>query len=276
MAKEKDDAVKETVGAQENVEVATQETKEVAVPETKFVSGPNGQAAGLEDIDKQTDIKIPRILILQALSELVKDKKGDGGQIANSITGEILGDSFEFIPLHHFKTRVKFVLGKGAVCMSRSALTSSFGDTENSGYVEGTNCIECPDSAWQGKEAPKCSLVYNFLVLDAKNLSAFPIVISCAKSAIKEAKTLISMAAFTGEDLCARIYKLTTKEEKSPKGEFFMPQFELLRRVSVEEYKTSCGIRDAMREKVIEVDLESGFDTSEHAEEDDTVVDETK
>ena len=237
--------------------------KEETQLQQKFVSGINGQPSGLEDLDPQTDIKIPRVAILQSLSHLVTDGKGTIGQLANSLTGEIYGESFEFIPLFSFKTRVKFLIGKGAVCMSRNALTSSFGDEENGGYSIGTNCIECKDASWHGQEAPSCSIVYNFLALDINNLMAFPVVISCMKTGIKEAKNLISMAAFSGEDLCARVYRMTTKKEDKGKGVYYEPRFELVRRVEVEEYNLACAKRDSMREKPIEVDMESDFDTEE-------------
>ena len=237
-----------------------EEGKEIAKQEARFVSGPKGQASGLEDIDMQTDIRIPRVAILQGLSRLVSEGKGQVGDLTNALTGEIIGKTFDFIPLFVFKSRVKFIVGQGSVCMSRNALTSTFGDEENGGYPKGTNCIECQDAAWHGQEAPLCSMVYNFLSLNAENLNEFPIVLSCMKSATKEAKTLLSMIAFTGEDSCARIYRMKTEKKENEKGVFFLPKFELVRRVTAEEYQAAKMRRDALREKSIEVEFDSEED----------------
>jgi hypothetical protein len=49
------------------------------------------------------DIVIPRLLLLQALSKLVEAEKARPGEIADSVTGEVLGNikkPVEFIPFH--------------------------------------------------------------------------------------------------------------------------------------------------------------------------------
>src|SRR4051794_30344857 len=63
---------------------------------------------GMEGIDA-SDILIPKLLLMQGLSELVAEGKFQMGDIVNSVTQAKLGDktkSIEFIPIATFKTWV--------------------------------------------------------------------------------------------------------------------------------------------------------------------------
>jgi hypothetical protein len=59
----------------------------------------------------QGDILIPKLLLMQGLSQLVADEKAQMGDVINSVTNTVLGGkkgSMTFIPLSHSKTWVRY------------------------------------------------------------------------------------------------------------------------------------------------------------------------
>ena len=222
------------------------------------ISGKDGMPLGFEDMDKQQDVVMPRLAILQGLSKLVMDGNAPVGKVANALTKEIYGDEFTFIPLFLFKTRAKFVQGKGLVCMSRDAMVCSFNNEDT--HEQGEDCLACPDAQWskenQKDTGPACSLVYNYPVLNVSNMKQFPVSISLMRTSIKAAKQLNSMLLFTGEDLFSSKIKLTTEKIPGEKGIYFGPMFEMAGKASDEEYAIAKKWFDTLRKKSIDVDLQ--------------------
>ena len=219
-------------------------------------AGIGKQPAGFDEVDKE-DLKMPRLAILQGLSKLCTEGKGKMGEIANSITREIYGESVEFIPLFMFKTRAQFKVGKGLVMMSRDNITVTMGLDEYEQYV-GMPVEEVPGSAWTGKLPPTFNLVYNVPSLIVGRLSEFPTALAMMKTAAKPAKEFISAARYSGEDMFARVYKLSARVETGDKGTYAVPVIEFIRRATDEEYASAKKIFDQWyrRKKDIAVDLE--------------------
>ncbi len=192
-------------------------------------SGKGGVPVGMEEVDMQQDILMPRLAILQGTSQLVLDGKGKVAEIADSLSKEVFGEEFTFIPLYLFKTRCKFKVGEGLVCQSRNALTCTM--NVDATHQVGCSCIECPDAAWpqnQAEGGPKCALVYNFPAINADALMSFPIALSLMKTSSKAGKKLISLAMRTGEDMFARKYKVTTSKQTNDKGTFAVADIALV------------------------------------------------
>lgn len=221
-------------------------------------SGEGGVPAGFEGIDKQQDIVMPRLAILQGLSKMVVDGKATVGKIANALTKEVYGDEFIFIPIFLFKTRAKFSQGKGLVCMSGDAITCSFNNDETHEPEE--DCLACEDGKWtkenQKESGPPCSLVYNYPVLNVANLKQFPVSISLMRTSIKAAKQFNSMLLFTGEDTFASRVKLTTEKKDGKKGVYFSPVFEMAGKATDEEYAIAKKWFATLKKKTIKVNLE--------------------
>lgn len=244
---------------------ATRASSELA---PRRVTGDKPQ--GLDGIDINTDLKMPRMSILQPTSGIVTEGKGRMGELAHSITKENFGKEIEFIPLFVFKSRAKFEQGKGLVLMSRDNITVDFG---GEGYEEfvGKPVTEVPHSKdpntpateWVGKEPPEFSLVYNFLcILTGPRINEFPIVLSLMRTGVPAAKDFLSVIAYSGEDAFSRVYKITTKIEDGDKGKFAKPIIDFVRRCTDEEY-ASAGKRFQdyyKRKKDISVDLESAHE----------------
>ena len=235
-------------------ELAAKEKSEVAEPLRR--SGDQGIPAGFDDVDKE-DLRMPRLAILQGLSEMVTNGDAKMGELANSLTKEIYGNEVEFIPLFMFKSRAQFEMGKGLVMYSRDNITVTMAKDELAQYVN-LPVEEVPGSAWTGDLPPKFNLVYNFPVMLIGKLTEFPVSLSLMKTGAKVAKDLISMARFSNEDMFARVYNLKTRVEKNDKGTFAMPAIEFKRRCTNEEYAIAKKFFDDLyrRKSKIDVDLE--------------------
>jgi len=235
------------------------QSQELEIKETEKglrASGNKNTPAGFDSVE-DGDIKMPRLAILQGLSQLCVDGKAKMGQLANSLTKEIYGEEIEFIPLFMFKTRAMFEQGKGLVMMSRDNLIVTMTDDEHAEYM-GKPVEEVPGAAWNGNEPPTFNLVYNFPVLLVGNLRQFPVALSLMKTAVKPAKELLSMARFSGEDMFARVYSIKSKTEKNEKGTYCVPVIEFKRRCTDEEYVIAKRFFDSLyrRKEDISVDLE--------------------
>jgi hypothetical protein len=183
---------------------------------------------------------MPRLAILQAMSEMVADGKGKMGDIANSLTKENYGAEVDFIPLFLFKTRVQFEAGKGLVMMSRDNLTVTFAKEGFEKYV-GMDVEEVPGANWVGKTPPSFHEVFNFPALIVGKENEFPVCLTMMRSAAKAARDFISMARTANEDFFARIYKIRTKIEKGEKGTYAVPTIELVGRCSDDQYKIALA-----------------------------------
>lgn len=123
---------------------------------------PEEQRKNFEDEDR----KIPRIKVLQGLSELVANGDGKQGQIAMTINGHIYADPGEpitVIPLFYWKSRIMFegVGGDASVICQANDGKIGVGDP-------GGDCYECPMAKWteDGDERirPRCNASHNFFV----------------------------------------------------------------------------------------------------------------
>lgn len=226
--------------------------KDEAMPPAR-VTG-NGPA-GFDDFD-DGDIKMPRLAILQALSEQVTEGNGKMGQLANTVTKEILGDSVEIIPLFMFKTRVQFEIGKGLVMMSRDNQFVTMGKDGFEQYI-GQPVDQVPGAAWTGKTPPSFHVVYNYPVVIVTQMGSFPLMLSLMRTGAKAAKDLNSMAKFSNEDMFAQVYNLHTIVDKNDKGSFALPKIQFVRKATDEEYATAGNFFKSLyhRKEDIDVDL---------------------
>lgn len=199
------------------------------------ISGEGGQAEGFDDVDRE-DYKMPRLAVLQGLSEIVTSGDGKMGDIANSITKEVYGNEVEIIPLFLFKTRAQFEIGRGLVMLSLDNKTVTFGTGEFAAFA-GQAVEDVPGVEWTDDGPPKFGLVYNFpCLLAGERMNEFPACMSLMRTATKTAKDFISMSRFSGEDMRARVYTLKTVIEKNDKGTFAVPKITFKRRCTDEEY----------------------------------------
>jgi hypothetical protein len=218
----------------------------------------NNIPAGFEGLE-EGDIKMARLGIAQGLSQVCIDGKAKMGQLFNNITQEILGDSIEIIPLFMFKTRAQFDTEQGLVMMSRDNIKVTMAIGEYAQYMD-KPVEEVPGAEWEGEEPPKFAVVYNIPVLLVGKGVQFPLSLSLMKTASKVAKVFLSMARYSGEDMFARVYKLSSKMEKSPKGTFALPVIEFARRCTDAEYANAKVIFDKLYRLKSSIDIELSED----------------
>jgi hypothetical protein len=210
--------------------------------------------AGFEGLE-EGDIKMARLGIAQGLSQVCIDGKAKMGQLFNNITQEVFGDSIEIIPLFMFKTRAQFDTEQGLVMLSRDNIKVTMAIGDYAKYLD-KPVEEVPGAEWEGEEPPKFAVVYNFPVLLAGKGAQFPLSLSLMKTATKVAKVFLSMARYSGEDMFARVYKLSSKMEKSPKGTFALPVIEFSRRCTDAEYASAKLIFDKLYRLKSSIDVE--------------------
>lgn len=243
-------------------EIAKTQNQEVDIP--RRISG--GKPQGFDELDIATDIKPPRIAILQPTSKAVTRGEASMGNIFDITGHENFGKEIEFIPLFLFKSRAKFDLKRGLVLRSRDNQTVDFGVDEFEQYV-GVNVADVPhdddpnESAinWLKKTPPSFALVYNFMVvLPGDRITEIPLCISLMKTAEAPAKDFLGQAAKSNEDMFARVYKMKIHKQENDKGTFFVPTIEFSRRCTDTEYEVAGKVfQEIYKHRAkIQVDLE--------------------
>lgn len=178
-----------------NTEVAKMETKELATADVW------GAGEGLA----AEDLLIPKILLMQKMSDLVDQAKAKPGEFRSSITGELLGDEkkpVEVIVFDSFKNWLIF---------------------ENNEFKEVL--------PWTGERllweegTIKRQLSYNFYCLLTSKIDDIPHLISLKGTSTKAAKTLMTAFARLGrikKPSAAKTFKLGCHQEKNDKGSYYV------------------------------------------------------
>ena len=215
--------------------MATKKKKTSAVAKRNAINVP-----GLADIVlpvtpvdtglNREDIVLPRIRMLQPVSQDVTDGIGTAGGFMNSVTGEVLPDALEVLIFTHFKSRVMF--GEAGIeCMSPDGIEGS---------VYGL-CSECDFLNWKDRIPPACALVHNYpcYILNAGIISGtpLPIALSMMKTSSKTARKLNTMVAMSHRNWFDSVFKISTTKVKNDKGTFFVYQVEKLRDAEEDEQK---------------------------------------
>lgn len=210
--------------------------------ESKVVPFRGAVVGGLENLDAQ-DITIPRVRLLQATSREVQRGEAKVGTFQNSLTGENYGSKLEFIPFQVFKSRVRFSQ-KTALCISRDAITG-IGDP-------GGDCETCSFSQWGSeREAPECSLVYNYLSWLPGRDEELPIAVSLMRTSIPTARKFNTILRF---DRKGAAYELYPEQKENEKGMFFIFNIRRLRGLTPEEMQKVIELRKLFAGRVVEVE----------------------
>lgn len=163
---------------------------------------------GFEDEDA-SDITIPRVKVINALSPERKDKIADEGDILNSLTKEKLNGKV-FIPVFMFKNIIWWkdrADGGGIKAISRDC--RMFIPTDGSAPFPVGGLADF-DNTKTGKEAlPKATRYINFLGFFAGE--RMPVILSFAKTNYNEGKRLYSLAKVTMQNMWNYGYTLNEK-----------------------------------------------------------------
>jgi hypothetical protein len=155
---------------------------------------------GLGDFD-QSDIVIPRVKIVQAMSE-----EGTQGKFRINLTGDEF-DSMNVVFLKFSKGRVYFPKDSDAdepTCKSNDgALPASTIEAPIA-----AKCETCPLSQWSDKKPPQCSETYNFLGVTVEDL--FPFWLSLKGMSISPTKRFLSSVKIASKAKGRKLWQAQT------------------------------------------------------------------
>lgn len=116
-------------------------------------------------IDPTEDLRIPRITVLNGMSDAVKQKTGFPGEFFNMGTNRVVSkDNLLIVPLGYFAGRV-YLKDRALTCRSDDRVHGDPGGEDIHGNPV-TLCGDCRFSKWHGRgEPPECHVTYNYPVL---------------------------------------------------------------------------------------------------------------
>lgn len=162
-----------------------------------------------------SDIIIPKILLMQAISQLVEDEKAKSGDFVHSLDEVVVGskdkEPVELIVLGMYKTLQTF---EDDNYIKTEPLTS-----ENSTlpYEEVINGVKVNRTK-----------TMNYYVLrpeDIENMAVFPMVVTFKRTSLKGGRKLatkLMMLEEFGAETYAKTFLLTAKQEEGDKGKYYV------------------------------------------------------
>lgn len=191
--------------------LAKKEQQQLAVIPA-HLKGLVGSREGKENVG-QEDLLIPRLVVCQALSpQLKKNNEAyipglQAGQIFNSVTGEIYGDTVRIIPLFFFHQYFHFKPieeGGGIIAVYKTAEDVPAGGLE-----------------WKDGNAPQVTEFKSRMALVQSENGLQPIVLSFKSTGMKFAKKLNSFIAMFNLPSYSRWYRLDSVTQTKGQQEWF-------------------------------------------------------
>lgn len=171
-----------------------------------------GTARGSEEV-KSTDIVLPRLEIVQALSPIKEtNAEAKEGYLFNSVTQEVIGEAAYFVPVYY---RMEYLVWKdqdqgggffGSFNSQKDAedrLASAVSEGENPDHIQ---IVDTP-------------VQYGIRVHDNGEIEQ--IVISMAKTKSKVSRKWNAIIQIAGGDRFSRVYKISTFRDENKKGQKF-------------------------------------------------------
>ncbi len=195
--------------------MSKKENKEVAVKEETAVST-NVQSSGSfsAGVDA-SDIIIPKVLLMQAISQLVEQEKAKQGDFVHSLDEVVIGAKedkpVEFIVLGMFKTLQTYEDDK---YIKTESLTP---ENANLPYEEVVNGVKV--------NRTKTMNYYVIRPEDVENMSVFPMVITFKRTSLKGGKKLatkLMMLEEFGAEVYMKTFKLVARQEEGDKGKYYV------------------------------------------------------
>lgn len=187
-----------------------------------------------DDIDSQ-DILIPRMLLMQGLSEAVAEGNAQMGDIVNSVTMEKLGDrstAINAIPLKIYKTWNEYKKVGNKPEFIRSL---PFKGNEN---LQQTAVM--PDGTLITRD--KIINVYFILTKDILNGEAFPYVVGFKRTSMmagKQVATHFAKSAMMGRKPHESILSIYTTLKKNEQGTFYVWNIGYVGKADAEQIKAA-------------------------------------
>ena len=189
--------------------------KEVAVNEeiSTAMAEVNDLASWGDDTQVESkDIILPRLYMMQALSQLVSDDKAKVGDLVNSVTEEKLGD---------YETPVKFVPFKVEKLWFNYLATGDKPEFESIEPVTAANINRPNETTVDGVKRTHQYALRAYTLVEGEQL---PLVITFKSTSLRAGKQLMTEMfvknKMAGKNPAARYMELISKKEKNDKGTF--------------------------------------------------------
>jgi hypothetical protein len=247
------------VSKEEQAKAAEQQITEVQETETQ-IQVQNEAPMGFEDEDA-SDLIIPRIKVINALSPERKDKLADEGDIINSLTKDKLNGKV-FVPIYKF---TNIILWKDRADGGGIAAISHDGKI----MIPTDGSVPYPvgkladfDNTKTGKDAQPTHVKYlNFFgFIEGERM---PIILSFAKTNYAEGKRLYSLAKVSMKNMWANGYKLESKLMKKAANEWYNLAVVPNGMTSVEDQAFGLEMYKMFRNSQLNFDVEDTSGSSE-------------
>ena len=183
------------------------------VPE--FLRTQIGNQAGMENVE-QGDLLLPRLGLCQALSPQKRKTHAtyiEGlkeGELFNTVTKEIYGESLEVVMLFFFKNRIKYFPiddGGGIDCISVNGV--------DGGRISPDGCSICKFSQFgngqkddeHGNDSPLCTLYHNYMAFTLGEVPT-PIALSFKSTGLTKSKQMLANIRMTRLPMYAKKYTI--------------------------------------------------------------------
>lgn len=217
----------------------TEESKELVKPAETAVAArpPQEELLGFEGWDA-SELIIPRLRLLQGLSQAVTDGRGSIGNYENSIDGEITRGPLEVVVLGVANGAIYFVQGEGMKCKSSDGITS----------FRGESCEACPFGVYHKGEwsdsgkPPACSSTKDVIITTRESLSEgvpMPAILTFSKTSYGIGRKFMSAMRFSGTHIFGVSWIIGSAKDKNDKGIFAVPSFKKGSKLNPEELETA-------------------------------------
>lgn len=217
---------------------------------------------GSEGLDN-ADILIPKVLLMQAMSDLVAQEKAVTGDFVKSTTKEILGGKlkpFEFIPILSFKTWViEEKVGEKFEFRGVEQASAETDDAmewqENGKTFRRNRCLNfyalLPQDIERERKAMQSSDIPD------PDDALLPILISFQRTgyfAGKELITHFAKAAHFGVPPAVSTFRMNSFMEKNDKGTYYVPMIEKAGKTSEENLAACRKWYDILKKARVKID----------------------
>lgn len=242
---------------------------EIAKVEEKKEVALAGQYAGLMPMDDQTDVRdiiLPKILVMQGLSELVADGKALMGELRDSLDGKLLAakdGKLEVIPFHSSKSWIIFEEHKGKLEYKKTVPWSAQNaDWEWTANVDGVNV-----------RRDQCLNFYCLVASEIKEESFMPYMLSFRRTSYKAGKKLVTAKEklkMFKRPLASKVFELSAMKTENDLGTFYVFDIAQSRDTSGEELEAVKAWFDMVQTANVKVDdsdlIKEGMDAELYAD----------
>jgi hypothetical protein len=189
---------------------------EVAAKVPNEIAAAGEGAWGAEGVDN-TDILIPKLLLMQGLSTLVAEGKAAVGDIVNSVTGQVLGNRTKGVDV------IPFFSTKSWVYSEKRGEKYEFVRMEPYTAANADRALEGIGAEGVSHRYDRALNFYALVAAEATNLDALPILLSFRRTSYtagKKIATFFKQCEMLKLPPASKVLTLTSSSQKNDLGTF--------------------------------------------------------